>query len=186
LTGSSVPTGIQGAFPGADHGFYALPHANKTNGKFGIFAQWTPIEGGTKIAEIARTKAELDELKLYEQEAKEEIERHIRDVINKAISAYLVIDKKYRAMFASKANYMLVKRAYLEGDKISIAQLTDAQEIYLNSKVEAMNSQYTFFKELLWVQRGLCAVNWTKASPEAHNFIQRIKDELEEKSDIKL
>lgn len=163
-----------------------IPRSNKTNGQFGIFAQWTPIEGGTKIAEIARTKAELDELKLYEQEVKEELERHVRDVVNKAISAYLVIDKKYRAMFASKANYMLVKRAYLEGDKISIAQLTDAQDIYLNSKVEAMNSQYTFFKELLWVQRGICAVNWTKASPEAHQFIQKIKDTLEEKSDIKL
>ncbi len=177
--------GVAPLMPGLDHGLYSLPHANKTNGKFGIYAQWKPIEGGTKVAEIARTKAELDELKLYEESVKLEVERHIRDVVNKAISAYLTIEKKYKAMFASKENYLLVKKQYLEGD-MDIAQLTDAQRIYLDSKVSAMNSQYVFFKELLWVQRGLCSVNWTKASPESKQFIQSIKDNLEEKSDIQL
>ena len=33
-------------------------HANKDNVYFGLFAQWKPIEGGTKFADIARTKAE--------------------------------------------------------------------------------------------------------------------------------
>jgi len=186
LTGSSVPTGIQGAFPGADHGFYALPHANKTNGKFGIFAQWTPIEGGTKIAEIARVKAEMDELKLYEEEVHHELERHIRDVINRAIASYITIEKKYKAMFAAKENYLLVKREYLQADDMTIAQLTDAQKVYLDAKAAVLNSQYEFFKELLWVQRGLCSVNWLKANDRAKNFIQRIKDELPEKSDIQL
>ena len=176
---------IQPLMPGFDHGFYALPHANKTNGKFGIFAQWKPIEGGTKVAEIARVKAEMDELKLYEEEVHHELERHIRDVINKAIAAYITIEKKYKAMFASKENYLLVKKEYLQGD-MSISQLADAQKIYLDSKVAAMNSQYEFFKELLWVQRGLCSVNWTKANPEAKKFIQRIKDELPIYGDIKL
>ena len=77
-------------------------------------------------------------------------------------------------------------RAYLEKDNISIAQLADAQKLYLDSKVAAMNSQYSFFKELLWVQRGLCSVNWLKADKESKAFIQKIKDTLEEKSDIQL
>lgn len=49
-----------------------------------------------------------------------------------------------------------------------------------------MNSQYVFFKELLWVQRGICATNWTKATPEAHAYTPQIKDKLEKRGDISL
>lgn len=49
---------------------------------------------------------------------------------------------------------------------------------------KALNSQYTFFKELVWVQRAICAVDWTKASPEAKQFIQDVKENLEKRSDV--
>lgn len=167
------------------HSLVSLAHPESTNAKFGIYAQWKPIEGGTKIAEIARTKAELDELKVYEQEVKASLEEHVRTVINRAISYYISLEAKYKAMAAAQANYRLVKKGYNEGT-ISIAQLTDAQKIYLDSKVDALNSQYLFFKELIWVQRALCSVNWVKADPDAKKFIQKVKDNLEKKSDLKL
>ncbi len=163
-----------------------LPHANKTNGKFGIYAQWKPIEGGTKIAEIARTKAELDELHLHDEQVREMLEAHIRSIMNTALSDYIVIEKKYKAMYAAKMNYQLVKKSYLEGEKTSIAQLTDAQDLYLNAKADAINSQYEFFKQLLWVQRCLCAVDWRKASPEAKKFIQDVKDNIDITGDVQL
>ncbi len=156
-----------------------------TNGRIGIFAQWTPIEGGTKIAEIGRVKAEKEELKLYEKEVKTAIEQHIRDTINKALAGYFSIEKNYKASYTSGENYHRVKDMYLKGEA-PIAQVVDAQKIYLDSKVKAMNSQYTFFKELVWVQRGICAVDWTHASPEAKAFIQSVKDNIERKSDIEL
>ena len=164
----------------------SLPHSNKTNGKFGIYAQWKPIEGGTKIAEIARTKAELDELHIYDEQVREMLDAHIRSIINTALADYIVIEKKYKSMFAAKQNYQLVKKSYLEGENTSIAQLTDAQDLYLNSKADAMNSQYEFFKQLLWVQRGICNVDWRKASPESKKFIQDVKDAIEVTGDVKL
>ena len=88
-------------------------------------------------------------------------------------------------MAAAQANYRLVKKGYNEGTS-SIAQLTDAQKIYLDSKVDALNSQYLFFKELIWVQRALCSVNWVKPDPDAKKFIQKVKDNLEKRSDLKL
>lgn len=159
----------------------ARPEA--TNLRFGVFAQWKPIEGGSKIAEIARIKAEREELYRYEDEIKTELESHIRETVNKALAAYFSIRKNYKAMSASQENYYRVKDLYLKNNA-PIAQLIDAQRLYLDSKANAINSQYVFFKELLWVQRGICAVDWTKASPEAKAFIQRIKDNLEKKSDI--
>lgn len=162
-----------------------LDKPDPTNFRFGLFAQWKPIEGGTKIAEIARVKAERDELKLYETEVKTALEQHVRDTINNALAGYFSIEKNYKASFASGENYKNVKARYLKGDA-PITQLIDAQQIYLDSKVKALNSQYVFFKDLLWVQRGICAVDWTHASVDAKKFIQKIKDELKAQPDIEL
>ncbi len=162
-----------------------LGNPKATNFRLGIFAQWKPIEGGTKIAEIARINAEREELKLYDQEVRTEIERHVRDTINKAVSAYFSIEKNYKASFASGENYKAVKAKYLRG-QAPIAQIIDAQNIYFDSKINAMNSQYVFFKELIWVQRGICAIDWNVASDEARAFIQRIKDEITPHADFPL
>ena len=166
-------------------GGITLPHSNATNGLFGIFAQWKPFEGGTKIAEIMRIDAEKKELQRYEDEARTEIELHVRDVINRAIAAYFSIEKNYKAMYTSEENYREVKKNYLMG-KAPIAQVIDAQNIYLHSKLAAANSQNVFFQQLVWVQRALCSMNWSKADEGSHKFIQSIKDNLERKSDIAL
>lgn len=164
-------------------GLVNLPKPDATNLRLGVFAQWKPIEGGTKIAEIARIKAEVEELQRYQDEAKATIENHIRGTINKALAGYFSIEKNYKAMYMSAENYKEVKAQYLKGNA-SITHLLDAQQVYLSSKTKAMNSQYVFFKELVWVQRAICAVDWSKANPEAKQFIQNVKNNLEKHSDI--
>lgn len=162
-----------------------IPNSNATNGQLGIFAQWKPFEGGTKVAEIMRIDAEKKELQRYQDEARTEIELQIRDVINRAIASYFSIEKNYKAMYTSEENYKEVKSKYLMGDA-PIAQLIDAQKIYLDSKLAAANSQNKFFQQLVWVQRGICAVNWSTADDDSKKFIQSVKDTLEKKSDIAL
>ena len=162
-----------------------MGHPNNTNLRFGIFAQWKPIEGGTKFAEIARVKAERDELQKYQDAVKLELEGRIRSVINKAIAEYFSIEKNYKAMYTAQENYEDVKQNYLIG-KSGIAQLVDAEEVYLDSKLAAMNSQYEFLEQLVWVQRSICAVNWVNASDEAKDFIKRVKQQIEKRSDIQL
>ncbi len=162
-----------------------IPSSNSTNGQLGVFAQWKPFEGGTKVAEIMRIDAEKKELLRYQDEAKTEIERQIRDIINRAIASYFSIEKNYKAMYASEENYLEVKKNYLMGE-VPIAQLIDAQHLYLDSKLAAMNSQNKFFQQLVWVQRAICSVNWASANDDSKKFIQSIKDNLEKKSDIAL
>lgn len=162
-----------------------IPNANATNGLFGIFAQWKPFEGGTKVAEIMRIDAEKKELLRYQDEAKTEIELQIRDIINRAIASYFSIEKNYKAMYTSEENFKVVKQKYL-GGQVPIAQMIDAQQVYVDSKLAAANSQNKFFQQLVWVQRAICAVNWAIADKESQNFIQKVKDTLEKRSDISL
>ena len=88
-------------------------------------------------------------------------------------------------MFAEAENYKVVKAKYLRG-QAPITQLVDAQELYTKAKVEAMNSQNEFFKELIWVQRGIVNINWTKADEGAKEFIQKVKDTLPAEPDFVL
>ena len=164
-----------------------IPEAllDRTSARVLVAAQWRPIEGGSKIAEVARCKSELNELNTYLKEVETQIEMNVREVINRAIAKYFIIEKSYKAMFAEAENYKVVKAKYLRG-QAPITQLVDAQELYTKAKVEAMNSQNEFFKELIWVQRGIININWTKADDDAKDFIQKVKDTLPAEPDFVL
>jgi outer membrane protein TolC len=168
-------------------GMYGTPWLNldKTSGRFLIAAQWKPIEGGTKIAEIARCKAELNELNAYLEQVNTELEMNVREVVNRAISKYFIIEKSYKAMFAEAENYQMVKAKYLKGEA-PITQVSDALQLYTKAKIDALNSQYEFYKELMWVQRGLIAMNWSKASDEAKKWIKSIPSILPAEEDFSL
>jgi outer membrane protein TolC len=158
---------------------------DKNSFRFFIGAQWKPIEGGHKIAEIARCKSELNELNAYLEQVDTEIEMKVRSVVNRAIAKYFIIEKSYKAMFAEGENYQMVKNKYLLG-KAPIDQVTDAQHLYFQAKIDALNSQYEFFKELIWVQRGLLAVNWAKANDKAKKWMLDIPKVLPEEEDFSL
>ena len=158
---------------------------DKTSFRVFLGAQWKPIEGGHKIAEIARCKSELNELNAYLEEVNTEIEMKVRTVVNRAIAKYFIVEKSYKAMFAQAENYQMVKMKYLMGEA-PIEQISDAHDLYFDAKIDAMNSQYEFFKELIWVQRGLLSVNWTKASDEAVKWIKGIPAILPAEKDFVL
>jgi len=165
-------------------GPYGVPF-DRNSGRVMVAAQWKPIEGGTKIAEIARCKSELNELNMYLEQVNTELEMNVRSVVNRAIAKYFMIEKSYKAMFAEAENYQMVKARYLRGES-PIVQLSDAQHMYTKAKVEALNSQYEFFKELIWVQRGLVASNWVTANEEAKNWIKNIPSILPAEADFSL
>ena len=179
LTGTGA-AGYMGAFANSPY-----LNLNKTSGRFLIAAQWKPIEGGQKFAEIARCKAELNQLNAYLEQVNTELEMTIREVINRAIGKFFMIEKSYKAMFAEGESYQNTKVKYMKGD-VSIAQVMEVQDSYLKSKSDALNSQYEFFKELMWVQRGLVSVNWSKASKEAKDWIQHIPEVLPAEPDFSL
>lgn len=185
--GGTLPDALSAMASGFGTGYYGSPwlSLDKHSTRVYIAAQWKPIEGGHKVAEIARCKAELNELNAYLEEVNTELEMTIREVVNRAIAKYFMIEKSYKALFAQAENYQMVKAKYLVGEA-PINQLADAQDLYFNAKIDALNSQYEFFKELLWVQRGLVSVNWAKASPEAKEWLLNIPKVLPEEPDFKL
>ena len=183
----TVPSIFGAGAQGFSNGWYNSPYLNldKTSFRVLVAAQWKPIEGGHKFAEIGRCKAELNELNAYLEEVNTEIEMQVRSVVNRAIAKYFTVEKSYKAMFAQAENYQAVKAKYLQG-KVPVNQISDAHDLYFQAKLDAMNSQYEFFKELIWVQRGLLSVNWTKATNEAKKWISGVPAILPAEPDFKL
>ena len=185
----AVQSGVYGGLPTAagQRAWATSPYLalDKNSFRFFIGAQWKPFEGGHKIAEIARCKSELNELNAYLAEVDTQIEMKVRSVVNRAISKYFMIEKSYKAMFAQGENYQLVKQKYLLG-KAPIDQVVDAQKLYFNAKLDALNSQYEFFKELIWVQRGLLAVDWAKADSKAKEWMNKVPTILPYEEDFSL
>ena len=187
-TGAGSAAAAKSGIPAAYDLYYnSSPYLNlnKTSGRVLIAAQWKPFEGGHKIAEIARAKSELNELNTYMEEVKTEIEMKVRSVVNHAIAKYFSIEKSYKSMFAQAENYQSVKSKYLIGE-VPVSQIHDAQKMYFDAKLDALNSQYDFFKELMWVQRGLLSVNWANASDEAKNWIKKVPEILPAEEDFTL
>ena len=168
-------------------GWYNSPYLGLEKNSFRVFlgAQWKPIEGGHKIAEIARCKAELNELKAYMDEVNTEIELQVRSVVNRAIAKYFIIEKSYKAMFAQAENYETVKVKYLLGE-VPVNQIADAHDLYFNAKIDALNSQYEFMKELIWVQRGLLCVNWNHADEKTKEWVKAVPKILPAEEDFSL
>ncbi len=182
-TSQAMGNGAQ-AFQNA---WYSTPwlSLDKDSTRLLIAAEWKPIEGGHKIAEIARCKSELNELKAYLEEVNTEIEMKVRSVVNNAIAKYFMIEKSYKAMFAQSENYQMVKNKYLLGEA-PINQVADAQQLYFAAKIDSMNSQYEFFKELIWVQRAILSVNWVKAPEKAKKWIEQVPEMLPAEEDFTL
>ena len=164
---------------------YDALRASTSYSRIGVYAQWKPLEGGSKFAEIARINAELKQLETQEMGIKTHLEEKVRSVVNKALACYFSIEKDYRAMATAKENYEKVKSDYLF-NKAPITQVLDAESTYFESKLKAANSQNEFFKQLVWVQRALCSTNWTKADPSAKAWIQKVKDTLVAMPDVTL
>ena len=191
--GKSVPEILAAQANGFAYGFNGTPGyynspylgLDKNSFRFFIGAQWKPIEGGHKFAEIGRCKSELNELNAYLEEVNTQLEMTIREVVNRAIAKYFMIEKSYKALFAEAENYQMVKARYLVG-RAPINQLVDAQQLYFDAKLNAFNSQYEFFKELLWVQRGLISVNWAKADKDVKEWMLNVPKELPAEEDFVL
>ena len=115
---------------------------------------------------------------------------HLRSVMNFGVIAARPILMAKELTVGRLKNYMHTGFGYFANDNITMKAIAKAESIVFGegvfgdkinklsgkmkpgdrSKVEALNSQYEFFKELIWVQRGLVSVNWTKASTPAKNF----------------
>ena len=88
--------------------------------------------------------------------------------------------------FKDNNNMTALQYALMNNSHKAILELTLLDKIDLSSQIDKINSQYEFFKELIWVQRGLLSVNWSNASKDAKEWIKGIPAILPAEEDFTL
>ena len=111
-------------------------------------------EGGKRKHTVQRAKLTLHQLQAEIKDTKRSIEQNIRNSLRVVQVSKFSIKLKQRAQRAAQKNYDLVYDAYSNGST-GIIELIDAQNSKIIAKLNAVNSTYQFFIDLVKLQRSI-------------------------------
>ena len=125
-----------------------------TDWTIGVFARIPLFEGGRQVAKANRLEEELSKLRIDKNSLIDAITQNVLSAINKTRASYPSISLTRDAEEAAKKNLDLVTDAYIHGIK-NIIDLLDAQNQYLNARLDAANAVYNFLIDFMGVQRAM-------------------------------
>ncbi len=129
--------------------------------------------GGSRYAEIDRSRAELSRLHHEREAVRDQITQRAASQLHLLGASYAGISLSRQAAEAAKKNYQLIATSYAEG-AVRIVDLLDAQNAWIQSDQVAADSIYDFVIDWINVQR---AVGWFQllmSKEDQREFVQRV------------
>ncbi|MEM6794897.1 MAG: TolC family protein, partial [Acidobacteriota bacterium] len=128
------------------------PSADDTSWSLSLSASLPLLTGGARRAQQLQAEEEVRRLETEVEAASERIAESIRAAMIATRASFLAIDLAEQAAAAASRSQDLVADAYARGN-VSIIDLLDAQNAFLNAELAAANAVYDFFIDLLQVER---------------------------------
>ena len=151
-----------------------LTSPEDTSWSVGVNASLALFSGGSRRADSLRAHEELTRLQLLYEATAERVEQQIRSQAMTSRAAYASIALSQEAADAAGKNLDLVADAYSRG-ALSILDLLDAQSASLNADLQATNSVYDFFIELMRVQRSVSRFNLLQPPEDTEAWLDRLE-----------
>lgn len=148
--------------------------ADDTNWSFTLFGSLPLYAGGARRADRVQREEQLWQLRFEYQSAVEKIEEQIRSQMLFTRAAFASVDLSRQAADAAARNLELVADAYARG-AVSILDLLDAQNSALNADLQAANSVYDFFVELMRAQRATSRFETLRTSADRDAWFERLQ-----------
>jgi len=126
--------------------------ANRNDWTIGITASVPLFTGGTLTADARKARAELRQLELSRDGAREAVMAQAQSSLHAAESAYTTIGLSRRSAELAAQNLAVVQDKYEQG-AVSIVTLLDAQNAAFAQRQSADAATYRFLSELLQFQR---------------------------------
>ena len=111
-------------------------------------------EGGGRSHSITKAKHTLNQNKIELNNSKRDLEQNVREKLRLVQISKFSIELKERAADAAQKNYDLVYDAYNKGS-MGVIELVDAQNSKLVAKLNAINSTYKFFIDLVTLEHSV-------------------------------
>ncbi len=123
-----------------------------TNFSISALLSWSVFEGGQRVAELRKYRAQLVQLEIQFEATKQLIEQRLRAALWNGRASGISIVLAHKAAQASKKNLELVTDAYSRG-ALTILDLLDAQNTALVSELAAVNARFTLMIDMIKIQR---------------------------------
>ncbi len=168
---------------GLDYSFFrdgagsepTLVEIEDLNWSIGLGASVPIITGGKRQAFYQQSSIELQGLEYERRNLINLLEQRVRSKMELVGASYANIEQSNAAAQASKRNFDVVQDSYSQG-VVSIIQLIDGQNAYLESQFLAVNSIYQFVIDVLNVERSI-GLFYTLSSPEQRDdYFRRLDD----------
>ena len=134
------------------------------NWSIGLGASVPIYTGGKRQALYQQSSIEIQGLQFDRLNLINQLEQRVRSKMQLVGASYANIEQSNAAARASKRNFDVVQDSYSQG-VVSIIQLIDAQNAYLESQFLAVNSTYQFVIDVLNVERSI-GLFYTLSPPE--------------------
>ncbi len=128
------------------------------------------FEGGGRMADVARAKSQLSQLRETRRRAAQWIEQEAHSVLYALQSSHPNIGLSRTAADRAQKNLAVVRKKYAQG-AVSILDLLDAQNQALSQDQAAALAVYTYLQDLLQFQRVIAWFECLQSDPEKAKFI---------------
>jgi outer membrane protein TolC len=128
------------------------------------------FEGGGRLADVARAKSQLRQLRETRRRAAQWIEQETRTVLYALQSSHPNIGLSRTAADRAHKNLDVVRKKYAQG-AVSILDLLDAQNQVLTQDQAAAIAVYTYLQDLVQFQRAISWFEWMQADPAKKEFV---------------
>ncbi len=125
-----------------------------TDWTVGVFARIPLFEGGKTYQRAGRLEKEVYQLYTDRDSVAEKITQQVFAAINRTRASYPSIRLTREAEEAARKNLGLITDMYIHGIK-TIIDLLDAQNQYLNARLDSANAVYNFLIDFMGVQRAI-------------------------------
>ena len=167
IVGPALPDPL---FQGAD--------SDKNEWLFSVSATLPLFEGGGRIHEVARNKAELTKLIDQKTQANQLVEQRLRTAFFAVSSSWPNIKLSRQAAESALKNLNIVQDKYSQGT-VSILDLLDAQNQSFTRKQAAIISVYKYLEDVFELQRSISWFEIDKTQEEKDVFIKDLKNATE-------
>lgn len=127
---------------------------NSPTWSLGLGLQFPITQGGKRSANWQQTKLGILQLQDTKQNLTNQVELRVRSNMEIVGASYARVELSREANEAAQKNFKLVQDSYSQG-QVNITTLIDAQNAALQTRISAINAEYTFLNDFLNLERSI-------------------------------
>ena len=151
------------------------------NWNVGLNLRLPLFEGAGRFAEVEQSSIEVKKLQIEKSSLKNKIEQVVRSALHQSGASFAGMGQAKISAESSLKNLDIIINMYSEG-LASITDLVDAQNAALIAELLATSAQFNFLIDMINVQRAIGEFIYTYSVKEQDEFIQRLNDFYDNKS----